>query len=102
VIVRCLLNPRIYPGTKIHINESSIQRAAFSPATRDSAQNVMLESGLLSLAGDGVYKVWQVGHVGDTRGDPWLNEMVCTKQDLPLAAKGLMLPDGISGDGEQR
>lgn len=101
VIVRCLLNPRIYPGSRIHINESSIQRAAFSPATRDSAQNVELETGLLSLAADGVYKVWQVGHVGDTRGDPWWNEMVCTKQDLPLAAKGLMLPDGIPGDGGQ-
>lgn len=101
VIVRCLLNPRIYPGSRIHINESSIQRAGFSPATRDSAQNVELESGLLSLAADGIYKVWQVGHVGDTRGDPWWNEMVCTKQDLPLAAKGLMLPDGIPGDGAQ-
>lgn len=100
IIVRCLLNPRIYPGTKLKIDQASIQLAALSPSTRSSNENDMLENGLLSLAADGIYKVWQVGHVGDTRGDPWWNEMVCTKQDIPLAARGLMLPDGIPGDGD--
>lgn len=103
IIVRCLLNPRIYPGTKLQINESSIQRAAFSPATRASGQNTMLEDGgILGIAADGIYKAWQVGHVGDTRGDSWWTEIICTAGDRALSRPDLMLPDDVPGDGAQR
>lgn len=101
VIVRCLLNPRIYPGSKIRINESSIQRAALNPSTSGANENEMLTTGILSLAADGVYKAWKVDHLGDTRADPWWTEIICTKQDLPLAQRGLMVPDGVPGDGSQ-
>ncbi|MGH1571388.1 phage protein [Methylobacterium sp. P31] len=105
VIVRCLLNPRIYPGTKLQINESSIQRAAFSPSTEKSAQanNELLKDGaILGLAADGVYKAWRVEHVGDTRGQPWYTEIVCTSGEYPINMPDLMLPDNVPGDGANR
>jgi hypothetical protein len=103
VIVRCLLNPRIYPGTKLKIDEASIQRAAFTPAIAGSANNELLkDGGILGIAADGIYKVWQVGHVGDSRGDPWWTELVCTSGEKPLSRPDLMLPDDVPGDGAQR
>lgn len=103
VIVRSLLNPRIYPGTKLKIDEASIQRAAFTPAIAGSANNELLkDGGILGIAADGIYKVWQVGHIGDSRGDPWWTEMVCTSGEKPLSRPDLMLPDDVPGDGAQR
>lgn len=90
VIVRCLLNYRIRPGTKLQINESSIQRAAISPAYaagaqntffRDQSPNEALQSGILGIAADGFYKALLVEHNGDTRGPNWYTEIVCVKAD---------------------
>lgn len=102
VIVRCLLNYNIYPGSKIQINESSIQRAAYSPSTGAAGQNTLFDTGgILGIAADGIYKCWRVEHNGDTRGPNWYTEIACTSGEKPLALSELMLPDDIPGDGGQ-
>ena len=92
IIVRCLLNPEIHPGTRVQINQSSIQQAAFSPNYTAEVQNSMLPS----IAEDGFYKALVVDHMGDTRGNPWYTDIVCIRADgqgpipLGLAGQGIL------------
>lgn len=91
VIVRCLLNYRIRPGTKLQINESSIQRASLNPSYAAGAQNTLFgnqsqnqalgDGGILGIAADGFYKALLVEHNGDSRGPNWYTEIVCVKAD---------------------
>ena len=90
IIVRCLLNPEIHPGTRVQINQSSIQQAAFSPNYTAEVQNSMLPS----IAEDGFYKALVVDHMGDTRGNPWYTDIVCIRAD----GQG-PIPLGLAGQG---
>lgn len=78
VIARMLLNTRVKPNTKIKIDESSIDAAAFSADTLGALGNNTLASG---IATDGLYKVVVVEHHGDTRGNAWYTEVVCHRAD---------------------
>lgn len=95
VIVRCLLNYRIRPGTKLQINESSIQRASLNPGYGAGATNELLkDGGILGVAADGFYKALLVEHNGDTRGPNWYTEIVCVKADG--GASPALISRGIS------
>lgn len=81
IAVRCLLNPAINPGTRIQINNKSLQQLAFN--TGVSAQNFGP-----STSNDGFYKVIYLDHTGDTRGDPWYTDMVCLTIDSTQGGVG--------------
>lgn len=70
IIVKCLLNPNINPGTRIQIDNASIQQAALS--TDYTALNYFP-----SLDADGFYKVYAMTQTGDTRGPAFHTEMIC-------------------------
>ena len=70
IIVKSLLNPNIKPGTRVQINNSSIQQAALS--TDYTALNYFP-----SLDDDGFYKVYALAQSGDTRGQDFYSEMIC-------------------------
>lgn len=95
ILVRCLLNHRIRPGVRIHINQSSIQQSAFSPNYGAEVNNSMLPS----ISEDGFYKCVIVEHEGDTRGLPWYTDINCIRADgqgpIPVsyAAQGIVDPD---------
>jgi hypothetical protein len=72
IIVRCLLNPNVKVGTLIKLDNASIQQARFS------ADYQALNEKLPSLADDGIYKVLAASHVGDTRGNEWYTNIVCS------------------------
>jgi len=90
IIVRCLLNNKLRPGSRIQINQASIQQAAFNPNYTAAVQNDMLPS----LADDGFYKALVVDHHGDTRGNPWYTDLVCLRADGQGA-----IPLGLSRQG---
>ena len=69
---RCLLNPEIKPSTLIQIDESSIQRQAISPNYSAGARNFNMPS----IDADGIYKIYEVTHHGDTRGTDWYTDMI--------------------------
>lgn len=103
VVVRCLLNHKIYPGTKIKINEASIQRAAFSPSYQNEGQNTLLEKdGILGIAADGIYRCELVEHNGDTRGPNWYTEIICVKNDGGYSPSLLAQGIGSNVDDDQQ
>ncbi|MGS0639416.1 hypothetical protein, partial [Citrobacter sp. VF227] len=63
VIVRMLMDPNCQIGTKIQIDEKSINRAAYSPATLAEGNNALLDK---IIATDGIYQVISYEHFGDT------------------------------------
>ena len=75
---RCLLNPRINPGSKIQIDEKSIERARLPIEYGNQTPDVYVPG----LSADGVYQALAVRHIGDTRANgPWFTEMVCIRGD---------------------
>lgn len=96
IIVRMLLNPQVNPGTIIKLDEGSVQEAAFNPNYLAEVQNSMIPS----IAEDGFYKVLVSEHHGDTRGNPWYTEVICTRADgqgpqpIRLANQGIDLSPG--------
>lgn len=97
IVVRCLLNPKVKPGTQIKIDQSSIQQQRIDPAMTSEVANTMIPS----LADDGLYKALIVNHTGDTRGGPWYTDITCIRADgkgqLPpsITARGISVnPDG--------
>jgi len=81
IIVRCLINPLIRPGRQIKINNAGVQEAPISTAVGYVDMRPTLDT-------DGSYKVWAVATRGDTRGNEWEMELVCTGVDgtLPNSA----------------
>lgn len=78
VVVKCLLNYNIVPGSKIKLNNSSIQLAPLSPSIGAGATNELYKDGApLALSADGTYKAWVVEHEGDTRGGNYYTNIIC-------------------------
>jgi len=88
--VRMLLNPKIVPGSRIKLDQKSVQEAAFSPNYLAEVQNSMIPS----LAEDGLYKVLVSDHHGDTRGNSYYTDAICIRAD----GQG-PLPIGLAGQG---
>jgi len=70
ILVKCLLNPNIVPGSRVHIDNASIQQAALS--VDYTATNYFP-----SLDDDGLYKVYAMTQTGDTRGPAFYTDMIC-------------------------
>lgn len=70
IIIKCLLNPNIIPGSRIQIDNASIQQAALS--VDYTATNYFP-----SLDDDGFYKVYAMTQTGDTRGPAFYTDMIC-------------------------
>lgn len=89
--VRTLLNPQIGPGSKIKIDEKSIERVSFTPtrAGFQAAQGGGLTNVPLTMAqplsSNGEYTVTSVEHTGDTRGQEWYTDIVCYDPKTPSA-----------------
>lgn len=93
ILVTCLLNPQIGPGSLIQIDQASVQEAKLSADYTAFVNNAMIPS----TADDGFYKCLVVNHIGDTRGDPWYTQILCLRADgkgpipLSIASQGIAL-----------
>lgn len=92
---QCLLNGNIVPGCVVKIDEKSIQQAEFDPSIAGAPNNPQLEK--FGIAVDGRYKIFVVGHVGDTRGEPFFTSFIGVALSAgvispALAARGIGTP----------
>lgn len=96
VIVRCLINPSLGIGRLIWINNKQINQGRYSLAYLGEVQNAQLD--LVSIKGDGYYKILAIDYEGDTRGQAWYCTLTCIDIDgtIPLsqAARGRVIDTG--------
>lgn len=71
IVVKSLLNPNIVPGRQIQLDNASIQGAQIS--VDYTAVNYFP-----STDADGFYKVYAVHQSGDTRGQDFYTDLICT------------------------
>ncbi|WP_199091537.1 hypothetical protein [Bosea sp. ASV33] len=96
IIVRMLLNPKVRPDTRLKIDQSSIDQAAFSPNYTAEVQNSMIPS----LADDGLYRVLVADLIGDTEGNIYYTDATCIRADgqgpqpIRLVQQGIDLDPG--------
>lgn len=72
VTVRCLINPSIKTRTLLKIDNDSITdlRVPTSIASKEELTKPDKDA-------DGLYLVYSVQYIGDTRGNPWYCDLVC-------------------------
>lgn len=80
IMVKCLINPLIRPGCQIRLDNASLQEAKISTSISYVDTRPTYDT-------DGNYKVWAVAVNGDTRGQDWTMDLVCTGVDgtLPIS-----------------
>ena len=97
--VKCLLDPRIYMGTAIHVNNASIQRGYGSADPDKFEENQGVTDQVIDA--DGFYRVFSVEHEGATRGVVWETRMICTGANAEIKAGyrtiGTFSPESGSG-----
>lgn len=71
--MRCLLNPSIKIGSRVQIDNASVQQFHFDLSIPGPVQQALVPT----LSDDGVYKVLIAEHTGDTRGNPWYSDLTC-------------------------
>lgn len=92
-----LLNGQIVPGCTVKIDQKSIQQAEFDPSVTGAPNNAQLER--FGISTDGTYKVFYVGHTGDTRGEPFFTSFIAVATSAgsitpAMAARGIGTPNG--------
>lgn len=82
VVVRCLINPSLRPKQKIKLNNKDIQLSSFDQSyTGEAVNNSFPNMGALSA--DGAYVIWAIDMEGDTRGNPWYQDLICAAATGP-------------------
>lgn len=91
VEVTVLLNPLIKIGTRIELDNASINqlqvREQGFPRYGD-------KSFPANVSADGVYRVLVIEHQGDNRGQPWYSKITCLAVDPSSSPGQSVLPDG--------
>lgn len=71
ITLRSLINPKVQDGGLIKLENDTIQTASINTAT--TAVNY-----IPSFDPNGLYKVYSISHTGNTRGNDWHSDIVCT------------------------
>jgi baseplate hub protein gp41 len=80
ILARCLINPSIKVHTQVQINQFDINGGA--AAINVAGDTSIGQAQLAHIAADGLYTVYKVDVDGDTRGNPWYQDlaMIATTQ----------------------
>lgn len=78
IVVRCLMNPTIRGNRLVKLDNKSIQSFPLAPGYIDPPY-------IPPLNQDGIYKVIFADHIGDTRGQEWYTDFVCSAVDASAA-----------------
>ena len=72
VNVKCLLNPKIKVGGRVHLDNKTVARLKINLAVPLSPENIPAP-----LTNDGIYYVMVIEHEGDNRGQEWYTNLTC-------------------------
>ncbi len=93
--IRTPLSPRIRVGRLIQVDNAEVVQQRLVSRQFDMVQQQFLPS----PAADGLYRVGCVTHAGDTRGEEWYSEAICTDVvgSLPNVSSPALQGVGIGG-----
>jgi hypothetical protein len=80
--IKTLLNPSIKIGTRVQIDNASVQLFHFDLSIPGQVTNTLVPK----LDDDGMYKVLVSEHSGDTRGNPFYTDLVCIGVNASIPA----------------
>ncbi|CDG95916.1 Putative bacteriophage protein (fragment) [Xenorhabdus bovienii str. puntauvense] len=90
--VKCLINPKIRPGTLIRLDNKSINMAGKSTGVIASGNSDKEMPAPIDADGD--YVVINVNYFGDTRENTWYMELICVaKSDQTLINQSALQAD---------
>ncbi len=87
--VRSLLNPKLDIGGTVKIDNSSINQTsaqgqnALPVGQLAYNQNAAVQF-LADVTNDGLYRLYVVEHIGDSRGQEWYSDMICLAVDQSI------------------
>lgn len=85
--IKCMLDPRIIPGCKLWLQNNDVKQKHLAAASEGQKHKLKGAKKPVRLDPDGVYKVYAVKMVGDTRGPDWYCECMCVALDSPIPTK---------------
>jgi hypothetical protein len=80
--VAALLNPNIKIGTRVQIDNASINQSQINGQGFPSFTDITF---VANTTNDGFYRVLVVSHLGDSRGNEWYTKMTCLALDASAA-----------------
>lgn len=87
ISARCLLNPRIYIGGRMHIDNDSINKTgagggALALPIGQLAYDQRAQAQMpADISRDGFYMMYVIEHTGDTRGTEWYSDIIGLAMD---------------------
>jgi hypothetical protein len=89
VRVQTLLNGRLNFGQRVHINNADtlqqqlnlISGGGEAPSEWQIANKAGLPGGRTIVSTDGMYRIIEMTHSGDTRGNEWYSDLLCLSTD---------------------
>jgi hypothetical protein len=98
--IKCMLDPRITPGCKLWLANNDVKQKHLKAATEGQKHKLHGPKAPVRLDPDGVYKVYAVKMVGDTRGPDWYCECMCVALDSPIPKAAGQLPQSSTPDDD--
>jgi hypothetical protein len=85
--IKCMLDPRIVPGCKLWLQNNDVKQKHLKASIEGQKHKLKGPKMPVRLDPDGVYKVYAVKLIGDTRGPDWYCECMCVALDSPIPSK---------------
>lgn len=99
IAMKMLFDPRIIPGSKVWLKNNEVKTKHLKAAVTGQKRKLHGPNVPARTDQDGVYKVYAVHGVGDTRGEDWFSELKCVALDAPIPSRKGM-PQSSAPDGE--
>lgn len=99
ITIKVMMDPRIIPGGKLWLMNNEVKQKHLKAEKTGQKRKLHGPNVPVRTDPDGVYKVYAVKHVGDTRGGDWYSECKCVALDSPIpSTKGMPVSSTPDGD----
>lgn len=91
LIVKCLLNPKLKRMDRIKIDLTNLQSENYDIAYSGQQVDQSHKTPKLATNAQGIFVIQAIEHSGDTRGDEWYSNMVCTALGAVVPKTGISI-----------
>ena len=91
LVVKCLLNPKLKRMDRIQIDLTNLQSENFDISYSGQEVDQPYKTPKLATNAQGIFVIQAIEHSGDTRGDEWYSNMVCTALGAVVPKTGISI-----------